>query len=100
MVTGSGISGRLINLLAVRLAIYTLFHEIFWIFFGQYHQLAWTYKQKVKCFRNNKNVLFLYSKYKIIEQEMNKRAIHTHVIFRPRNAMFSLSNTYVFPDWQ
>ena len=31
---------------------------------------------------------------------MNKMAIHTHVIFRPRNAMFSLSKTYVFLDWQ
>ena len=28
---------------------------------------------------------------------MNKMAIHTHVIFRPRNAMFFLLNTYVFP---
>ena len=37
---------------------------------------------------------------KVIEQEMNKMAIHTHVNFRPRNAMFSLSNTCVFPDWQ
>ena len=26
----------------------------------------------------------------MIEQEMNKIVIHTHVIFRPRNAMFSL----------
>ena len=41
----------------------------------------------------------LHSKYKIIEQEMNKMAVHTHVIFRPCNAMFSLSNTYVFLDW-
>ena len=55
-------------------------------------------KQKEKCFGNNKNVLFL--NYKIIEQEMNKIAIHTHVIFRPCNAMFSLSKTYVFPNWQ
>ena len=31
---------------------------------------------------------------------MNKLAIHTHVIFRPRNAMFFLLNNYVFPDWQ
>ena len=44
-------------------------------------------------------LLFLYSYYKIIEQEINKMAIHTHVIFRPRNAMFSSSNTYVFLDW-
>ena len=29
-----------------------------------------------------------------IEQEMNKIAIHTHVIFRPRNTMFSLSNMW------
>ena len=35
------------------------------------------------CFGNNKNVLFLNLNYKIIEQEMNKIAIHTHVIFRP-----------------
>ena len=38
-----------------------------------------------KCFGNNKNVLFLNANYKIIEQEMNKMAIHTHVIFKPRN---------------
>ena len=38
--------------------------------------------------RNNKNVLFLNLNDKIIEQEMNKLAIHTHVNFRPRNAMF------------
>ena len=41
-------------------------------------------------FGNNKNVLFLNSNYKTIEQEMNKMAIHTHVIFRLRNNMFSL----------
>ena len=29
---------------------------------------------------------------------MNKMVIHTHVIFRPRNAMFFLLNNYVFPD--
>ena len=46
-----------------------------------------------KRFGNNKNVLLLNSNYKIIEQEVNKIAIHTHVIFRPCNAMFSLSNT-------
>ena len=34
--------------------------------------------------------------YKIIEQEMNKMAIHTHVIFRARNAMFFLLNTTSF----
>ena len=44
----------------------------------------------------NKRRSVLYSYYKIIEQEINKMAIHTHVIFRPRNAMFSSSNTYVF----
>ena len=33
----------------------------------------------------------LISNYKITEQEMNKMAIHSHVIFRPRDAMFSLS---------
>ena len=43
---------------------------------------------------------FLNLNDKIIEQEMNKMAIHTHVIFRPRNAMFFLLNNYVFPDWQ
>ena len=57
-------------------------------------------KKKEKCFGNNKNVLFLISNYKIIEQEMNKMAIHTHVIFRPCNAMFSLSNPFVFSEWQ
>ena len=36
----------------------------------------------------------------MIEQEMNKMAMHGHVIFRPHNAMFSSHNTYVFPDWQ
>ena len=46
----------------------------------QYHQFAWTQKQKEKCFGNNKHVLFLNSNYKIIEQEMNKMA--TYVIFR------------------
>ena len=35
-----------------------------------------------------------YFKIQIIEQEMNKIAIHTHVIFRPRNAIFSLSKTF------
>ena len=35
--------------------------------------------------------LFLYSNYRNIGQEMNKMAIHAHAIFRPRNAMFSLS---------
>ena len=50
--------------------------------------------------RNNKNVLFLNLNDKIIEQEMNKLAIHTHVNFRPRNGMFLLLNNYVFPDWQ
>ena len=34
-----------------------------------------------------KVVLEITKMYKIIEQEMNKMAIHTHVIFRPRNAM-------------
>ena len=32
---------------------------------------------------------------KMIEQEMNKMAIHTHVIFRPHIAMFFLSNTWL-----
>ena len=50
-------------------------------------------KQKERCFGNNKNVLFKNLNHNIIEQEMNKIAMHTHVIFRPRNAMFSLSNT-------
>ena len=48
------------------------------------------------CFGNDKNVLFLYSNYKIIEQEMDKMGIYTYVIFRPRNAMFSLSNARYF----
>ena len=52
------------------------------------------------CFYVPANVLFLNLNDKIIEQEMNKLAIHTHVIFRPRNAMFLLLNNYVFPDWQ
>ena len=57
-------------------------------------------KTNEKCFRNNKNVLFLNLNDKIIDKEMNKLAVHTHVNFRPRNAMFLLLNTYVFPDWQ
>ena len=36
---------------------------------------------------------------KTIEQEMNKLVIYAHVISRPRNAMLSLLNTYIFPDW-
>ena len=68
--------------------------------FFEYHRFAGTYKQKEKCFGNNKNVLFLNLNDKIIEQEMNKMALHTHVIFRPRNAMFLSLNNYVFPDWQ
>ena len=40
--------------------------------------------------------LFLYSNTKISEQEMSKMAIHTHDIFRPGNAMFSLLNIYEF----
>ena len=55
--------------------------------------------QNVETKGNNKNVLFLNLNDKIIEQEMNKMAIHTHVIFRPHNAMFFLLNNYVFPDW-
>ena len=31
----------------------------------------------------------------MIEQEMNKLAINTHVIFKPRNAMFFLSNIWL-----
>ena len=57
-------------------------------------------RNKRMCFGNNKNVLFLNLKDKIIEQEMNKMAIQTHVIFRPCNTMFFLLNTYVPPDWQ
>ena len=51
-------------------------------------------------FENNRNVLVLHSNYKINDQEMNKMALHTIVILRPRNAMLSLSNNYVFQDWQ
>ena len=40
-----------------------------------------------------KSVYYIYSNYKNIEQEMNKMAMHTHVIFRPRNAMLYLTNT-------
>ena len=29
---------------------------------------------------------------KLLNKEMNKMAIHTHVIFRPRNAMFEKKN--------
>ena len=43
---------------------------------------------------------YSYRQIIIVEQEINKMAIHTHAIFRPRNAMFFLSNTYDFPDWQ
>ena len=35
-----------------------------------------------------------------IIQILNKMAIDTHAIFSPRNAMFCLSNTTVFLDWQ
>ena len=41
---------------------------------------------------------FLYSNYKIIEQEMNEMAIQTHnghIIFRRRNAIIEY-----FPDWK
>ena len=37
-----------------------------------------------------------YFKIEIIEQEMNKIAIHTHAIFRPHNAMFCISKTMSF----
>ena len=50
---------------------YTLFHEMFRMFFANIISLP---GQKVKCFGNNKNVLFLNSNYKIIEQEVNKMA--------------------------
>ena len=40
--------------------------------FCQYHHFAWTWKQKEKCFGNNKNILFINSNCKIIEQEMKK----------------------------
>ena len=88
--------------LSVYLSIYTLFHEIFSTFFWNKISLPERRNKslKEKCFGNNKNVLFLNLNDKIIEQEMNKLAIHTHVNFRPRNAMFLLLNNYVFPDWQ
>ena len=72
---------------------YTLFHKTFRIFCYNIIGLP-EHRNK------RKNILFLNSNYKIIEHEMNKMAIHTHVIFRPLNAMFSLSNTYVFLEWQ
>ena len=72
---------------------------LFWIFYLYYRlyrlhcsNIIGLPAQEEKCFVNNKNVLFLYSNYKIIEHEMNKLVIHTHAIFIIRNAMFSLSN--------
>ena len=57
--------------------------------FFKYQWFAGTYKRNEKCFGNNKNVLFLNLNDKIIEQEINKMAIHTHVSFRPRNATWN-----------
>ena len=74
---------------------YTLFHEIFSTFFFNKISLPEPRNKRKIVFGNNKNVLFLNLNDNIIEQEMNKLAIHTHVNFRPRNTMFFLLNNYV-----
>ena len=37
---------------------------------------------------------------KLLNKEINKLVIYTHVISRHRNILFTLLNTYVFLDWQ
>ena len=54
---------------------YTMFHEFLMMFFANIVCL-----DIETCFGNNKNILFLNSTYKIIVQEMNKTAIHTHCL--------------------
>ena len=77
-----------------------LFHEMFSTFFSNNISFPERRHKRKSVFGNNKNVLFLNINDKFFEQEMNKMALHTHIIFRPRNAMFLLLNNYVFPDWQ
>ena len=73
---------------------YTLFNEMFrTFFFANIIGLPGHRNRRKSVLEITKIYYFLYSNYKIIEQEMNKMAIQTHVIFRPRNAMFSLSKT-------
>ena len=72
-----------------------------------FHEFVRTFFANIICLpgRRNKRKSVLeitkmyYFKVQITEQEMNKIAIHIHAILRPHNALFSLSKTYVFPDW-
>ena len=80
--------------------IYTLFHENVSTFFFNKISLPERRIKRKSVLEITKMYYFLNLNDKIIEQEMNKLAIHTHVNFRPRNAMFFLLNNYVFPDWQ
>ena len=60
------------------------------------------HRHKRKSVFEISKMYYLYSQIiKIIEQEMNKIVIHTHVIFRLlKDIMFSLLNAYVFPNLQ
>ena len=69
---------------------YTLIHENISTFFSNIIGLPEPRNKRKSVLEITKNVLYLNLNYKIIEQEMNKMAIHIHVIFRPRNAMFLL----------
>ena len=60
---------------------YRVFHEIFRTFIANFITLPGHRNKRKSVFKK---------KYKIIEQEMNKMAIHTHVIFIPHNTMSSL----------
>ena len=66
--------------------IYTLFHEFVSTFFSNIIGLPERRNKR-------KSVLEITKMYYFKIQEINKMAIHTHVILRPRNAMFFLSNT-------
>ena len=64
----------------------TLFHTFFRMFFANIIGLPEHRNKRKSVLEITKMYYFVNSNYKIIEQEMNKIAIHTHVIFRPRNA--------------
>ena len=71
---------------------YTLFHENILKFFSNIIGLPEHRNKRKSVLEITKMYYFLNVNDKIIEQEKNKMAIHTHVIFRPRNAMLFLSN--------
>ena len=70
--------------------IYTLFHDFISTFFSNIIGLPERRNKRKSVLEITKSTI-LNLNDKIIQQEMNKMAIHTHVIFRPRLAtMISL----------